>query len=101
MNGRHRVIDEVNFNLLGTFDSRGDAIDYVAALLTVNDDSYLDELTITSDEGTPLTGESLRTALQRRAAARERVGASGGGGSYDSQDSGYGGCEAMTAKGRE
>ena len=79
MSGHYRVIDEVNFNVLGTFDSRGGALDYVAALLSVNDDQYLDELTIVCDGGTPLTGNSLRSALQNRAAARERVGA----GSYD------------------
>ncbi len=75
MNGRFRVIDEVNFNVLGTFDSRGDAVEVVATLLDVNDHDYLDELTIASDENPPLTGHALQAALQSRAAARERVGA--------------------------
>jgi hypothetical protein len=96
MNRRFRVIDEASFNLLGTFESRGDAIDYVATLLTVNDDDYLDELTITSDEGTPLTGNALRAALRNPAAARKRVGASTSSGSQDSGDSGY---DSLAAKG--
>jgi hypothetical protein len=98
MSGHYRVIDEVNFNVLGTFDSRGSALDYVAALLSVNDDEYLHELTVVSDQGTPLTGDSLRIALQNRAAARERVGASAGGGSHDSGDSAYG-YDSLAAKG--
>jgi hypothetical protein len=97
MSGRYRVIDEVNFNVLGTFDSRGSALDYVAALLGVNDDEYLDELTIVSDAGTPVTGNSLRNALKSRAAARERVGASVGAGPHDSGDSAYG-HESLAAK---
>jgi hypothetical protein len=99
MNGRYRVIDEVSFNLLGTFGSRGDAIDYVAALLAVNDDAYLDELTIASDEGTPLTGNSLRNALRNRAAARERAGATTGG--KADHDGGTSSIETITAKGRK
>ena len=51
MNGRHRIIDEVNYNVLGIFDSREDAVDFVAALLSVNDDDDLDELTIANDAG--------------------------------------------------
>src|SRR5680860_135075 len=96
MNGRYWIIDEINFNVLGTFDSRGDAVDYVAALLTVNDDEYLDELTVTSDQGAPLTGDVLRAALRNRAMARERVESAGGG------NAGHGGytspAEAMAAK---
>ena len=99
MNGRYRVIDEVSFNLLGTFDSRGDAVDYVAALLAANDDDYLDELTIASDEGTPLTGNSLQNALRNRAAARERVGASIGGNA--DQDDGIPSIETIAAKGHK
>ena len=100
MNGRYRIIDEVNFNLLGTFDSWGDALDCVAALLTVNDDDYLDELTIASDEGTQLTGDSLRAALENQVRARKRAEAAVGGGSNDSGDSGLG-YEALAAKTRE
>jgi len=79
MIGRFRVIDEVSFSALGTFDSRGDAIDFVATLLDVNDDDYLDELTIASDENAPLTGHALRAALQSRAASRERIAPTGRG----------------------
>lgn len=97
MNGRFRVIDEVNFNVLGSFDSRGDAVDFVATLLDVNDDDYRDELTIAGDENTPLTGHTLRDALQSRAATRERVGASGRG---NATGGGYApSTDAMAAKG--
>lgn len=70
MNGRYRVIDETNFNVLGTFESQERAVDYVSALLAVNDDEYLNELTIASDEGAPLAGDTLRETLRTRAAAQ-------------------------------
>ena len=79
MNGRYRVIDETNFDVLGTFDSRGEAVEFLAALLTSNDEDYLDELTIASDEGPVLYGDSLREALRNRDATRERVASSGRG----------------------
>ena len=87
MNGRHRIIDEVNYNVLGTFDSLEEAVDTVASLLSVNDDDFLDELTISNDDGPLLHGDSLRDALRNRDAARERVetrGRSSRGGSYGS-----------------
>lgn len=74
MNGRYRVIDEVSFNILGTFDSQEGAIDFVAALLSANDDDYLDELTIACDDQPLFSGVSLRDALKHRAVARDRVG---------------------------
>ena len=75
MNGRYRFIDEVSFNDLGTFTSLEAALDFVASLLTVNADDFLDELSISDDEGTSLTGDDLRTALSRRTAIREHVAA--------------------------
>ena len=73
MNRRYRVIDETNYSVLGTFDSRGEAVDFVAAAMAVNTDDFLDELTISNDTGPLLYGDSLREALRRREVARERV----------------------------
>lgn len=73
MNGRYRVIDEVNFNVLGTFDSCEAAVNFVAALLSVNVEDYLDELTIANDQGERLTGDSLRNALVNRVAHEQVV----------------------------
>ncbi len=96
MNGKYRIIDESNYNVLGTFDSIEAAVEYVATLLSVNDDDYLDDLTIGNEkEGPVLYGDSLRTALKNRANPREHVGAS-----YGVGDSGYG-VEAIAAKGRD
>ncbi len=62
----YRIIDETNFNVLGTFTSRGEAVDFVASLLSVNDGEYLDELPIADDAGPVLFSESLRGALRDR-----------------------------------
>jgi hypothetical protein len=72
MNGQYRVIDETNYSVLETFGSRGEAIDFVAALRSVNDDDYLDELTIANETRPVLHGDSLREALRRRDEARLR-----------------------------
>ena len=96
MGGRYHVIDEVSKSILGTFDSRGEAVDFVAAAMAVNADDFLDELTISNDTSPLLYGDSLRDALRHRAEARQRV-ASG------RPNSGYSGyepsVEAMAAKG--
>ena len=76
MSGRYWIIDETNYNVLGTFPTRGQAVDYVAALLSVNDDDFLDELTISNDAGPLLYGDSLRDALRHREAARKRAASS-------------------------
>jgi hypothetical protein len=75
VNDRFHVIDEVSFNELGMFPSREAALDFVAALLTVNTDDFLDELSISGDGDSPLTGDALRDALDQRTATRERVAA--------------------------
>jgi hypothetical protein len=82
---------------------RHQVIDFVAPLLSVNDESYLGELTIASDAGMQLTGDTLRKAVQHRAAARRRVvslgrGHSNGGDTYNTSDSGHG---PLAAKGYE
>ncbi len=97
MNGCYRVIDETNFNVLGTFTSQEEAIDFVAALLSVNDGGYRDDLTIANDDGPLLFGDSLADALRNSEAARSRTAASrqsneGDGGSEQS-------VEALAAKG--
>ncbi len=76
MNGCYRVIDETNFNVLGTFASQEEAVDYVATLLSVNDSGYLDELTIANDDGPLLFADSLREAVRDREASRDRAAAS-------------------------
>ena len=81
MNDRYRLIDEGNYNLLGTFASRDEALDCVASLLAVNTVDYLKELTIADERGPLLSGDALRIALERRAQARVRVGSSSRGGS--------------------
>ena len=73
MGGRFHVIDEISKSILGTFDSRGEAVELVASLLSVNDGDFLDDLTIANDAGPLLYGDSLRDALRRREEARERV----------------------------
>jgi len=97
MNGCYRVIDETNFNVLGTFASQEEAVDYVAALLSVNDSGYLDELTIANDDGPLLFADSLGDALRNREAARSRTAASG------RSNEGHGGyersVEGVAAKG--
>ena len=89
-NDHFQVIDEVSFNVLGTFTSQEAAIDFVATLLTANTDDFLDELSISGDKGAPLTGDSLRDAVKRRTATRQPVATSSGGGSNTPGDSGYG-----------
>lgn len=96
MDGRYRVIDEVSLSILGVFDSRGDAVDFVAALLTVNDDDFLDELTIANDAGPLFYGDSLRDALREGEASRERA-ASGRSNAGNGGDEGS--VEALVAKG--
>ena len=64
MNHPYRLIDETNYSILGRFASRGEAVDFVASLLSVNDDDYLDELTIADESGPVLFGESLRDELR-------------------------------------
>jgi hypothetical protein len=96
MNSPFQVIDEVSFNVLGTFPSREAAIDFVATLLTVNTDEFLDELSISDDECPPLTGDALRNALKQRAATRKRGVSPTGGGSHSSGESGHG---TLVAKG--
>jgi hypothetical protein len=81
LNGRYRIIDEVSFNVLGTFTSLEAVLDFVATLLTANADDFLDELSISHDEGMPFTGDVLRAALSRRSASREHVAAPSRGGS--------------------
>jgi hypothetical protein len=76
MSGRYSIIDETSYNVLGMFSTRGQAVDYVAALLSVNDDDFLDELTISNDAGPLLYGDTLRAALRNREAARKRVASS-------------------------
>jgi hypothetical protein len=103
MTGHHQVIDEISYNVLGSFDSQEEALDFVATLMIANDESFLDELTIASAEYTRLTGDTLREALHRRTVARERVGPSSrghssGGSTSGSSDSGHG---ALVAKGHE
>jgi hypothetical protein len=96
MNRRIRVIDEANYSVLGTFDSEDEAIDFVATLLSVNDEDYLDELTIADETRTVLFGDSLRDALRRRKEASEREAQrrnSGGQGGYVQP------VEALAAKG--
>ena len=93
MSGRYWIIDETSYNVLDTFITRGQAVDYVAALLSVNDDDFLDELTISNDAGPLLYGDSLRDALHNREAARKRIASSTrGNGSKHSP------ATAMTAK---
>jgi hypothetical protein len=100
MNRRYRLIDEGNYNLLGTFASRGEALDCVAALLAVNTEDFLEELTIADERGPLLSGDALRVALERRAQARTRISASSGGGSNGAGGSSdrYG---ALAAKGHD
>ena len=97
MNGCYRVIDETNFNVLGTFTSQEDAIDYAAALLSVNEGDYLDELTIANDDGPLLFGDSMAGALRNRETAHSRTVASG------RSNEGHGGfersVEGLAAKG--
>ena len=97
MNSCYRVFDETNFNVLGTFTSQEDAIDFVAALLSVNDGGYLDELTIADDAGPVLFGDSLAGALRNREAIREGAAAS------ERSNEGHGGSErsveGLAAKG--
>jgi hypothetical protein len=76
MDGRYWVIDEVSLSILGTFNTRGEAVDSVAALVAVNDDDFLDELTISNDAGPLLYGDTLRNALRNREAARKRIASS-------------------------
>lgn len=78
MDGRHFVIYEPNLSDLGVFDSRDDALTYVEALLAVNTDDFLDDLTVSDESGPVLYEESLRQELQHRAARRESVGSRGG-----------------------
>ncbi len=68
---RYRVIDETQFNILGTFESREVAVDYVAALLAINDEDYLDMLTVAHDEEPPLAGDALREALRNQPTLRQ------------------------------
>jgi hypothetical protein len=70
MDGRYQLIDEVSLSVLGTFKTQKEAVDSVAELLSVNDDDFLDELTIANDDGPLLYGESLRDALRDREAVR-------------------------------
>ncbi len=81
MSGSYWIIDETSYNVLGTFPTRGQAVDYVAALLSVNDDDFLDELTISNDAGPLLYGDTLRDALRNREAARKRAASSARGNS--------------------
>jgi hypothetical protein len=76
MSNTYWIIDETSYNVLGMFPTRGQAVDYVAALLSVNDDDFLDELTISNEAGPLLTGDSLRDALRHREAARKRAASS-------------------------
>ena len=73
MNGRYQVIDEVSLSILGSFDSQEEAVDSVAALLSVNDDDFLDELTISNDAGPSLYGDALRDALRTRELAHTEI----------------------------
>lgn len=89
MSGKYRIIDESNFNELGVFDSVESAVDYVATLLTVNDEEYLEDLTIGAAEGPILYGEALRRALQDRGSVRQRPKVTAASGSYGAEDSGH------------
>jgi hypothetical protein len=73
MNGRYQVIDEVSLSILGTFESQDAATEFVATVMLVNDDEFLDELTIADSTGPILFGDALRDTLRRRVEARERV----------------------------
>lgn len=90
MNDQFLVIDEVSFNVLGTFTSQEAAIDFVATLLTVNTDDFLDEISISNEEGSPLTGDSLRDALKQRIAICQRVAAPSEGRPLSLGESGHG-----------
>ncbi len=98
MSDRYWLIDETSYNVLGTFASRGQAVDYVAALLSVNDEDFLDELTISDAAGPLLHGDSLRAALRNRAAARARVASAARGIAGSDRPAQL--IEAMAAKGR-
>ena len=89
MNGRYRIIDESNFNVLGNFDSFEAAVDFVATLVSV-DDEYLDDLTIASDRTPILYGDELRNALRERHQAQARSKAVVSSASFGSGDCGYG-----------
>lgn len=97
MDGRYRVIDEVSLSILASFDSQEEAVDFVAALLSVNDDDFQDELTIGNDAGPLLFGDSLRAALRNREAARERIASSARGTASHGSDNPP--TETMAAKG--
>lgn len=77
MGTRYWVIDEVSLSMLGSFETQEEAVDFVAKLLTVNDDEFLEELTISNDQGPMFSGDSLRSALRDRAAERDRLVTSG------------------------
>lgn len=97
MGGRYHVIDEVSKSILGTFESRGEAVDFVAAAMSANAGDFLDELTVSNDTGPLLYGDTLRDALRHRAEARERAAA----GRSNSGSSGYEpSVDAMAAKGQ-
>ena len=93
MSGRYWIVDETSCNILGTLPTRGQAVDYVAALLSVNDDDFLEELTISNDAGPLLYGDSLHNAPRQREAARKHVASSTRGNS-----SKHSPAAAMTAK---
>ena len=76
MSNAYRIIDETSYSVLGGVPTRGQAVDFIAALLSVNDDDFLDELTISNDDGPLLYGDSLRDALRKREAARKRTASS-------------------------
>lgn len=81
MNDRFKVIDEPSLSILARFVSQDEALAYVEALLAVNTDDVLDDLTVADGAGPVFHGDALRQELQRRARGRQRVGPRGGSGS--------------------
>lgn len=76
MSGKFLVFDESIFKLMGSYETEGAALDYVAALIRANSEDYADELIIVRDDADALGGDELLKALHGRQLEHERVAVS-------------------------